>query len=78
MNLTKTGTVPKVMLQWSDDGCFKWSSEYWKSAGRIGEYKARVNFNRMGMSRDRVFRMTVTDPVKWIITGARLDAESEK
>lgn len=70
--------TPKVMLQWSDDGGHTWSNEYWKSAGRIGDYLARVIFNRLGMSRDRVFRITMTDPVKWVITGARMDAESEK
>jgi Neuraminidase (sialidase) len=69
---------PKVMLQWSDDGGFTWSNEYWKAVGRIGEYKASVDFTRLGMSRDRVFRMTVTDPVKWIIIGARMDVEKEQ
>lgn len=78
MPYNDTGVDPKVMLQWSNDGGFTWSNEYWKSAGKIGEYNARVTFTRMGMSRDRVFRVTVTDPVKWIITDARIDVESEK
>lgn len=68
----------RIMLQWSDDGGKTWSNEYWKPVGKIGQYKARVNFNRLGMSRDRVFRLTMSDPVKWILVDARIDVEKEK
>jgi hypothetical protein len=69
---------PRVMLQWSDDGGYTWSNEYWVHAGKAGEFKSRIQFNRLGMSRDRVFRMTVSDPVKWIVVDARMDVEKEK
>lgn len=76
--LNEKGINPRVMLQYSDDGGFTWSNEYWRTVGKIGKFKDGVDFNRMGMSQDRVFRITVTDPVKWVITGARIDVESEK
>jgi hypothetical protein len=68
---------PKVMLQWSDDGGYNWSNEYWTRAGRTGEFKSMVNWHRLGMSRDRVFRVTVTDPVKWVLIDARIDVGKE-
>lgn len=76
--IDERSTNPKVMLQWSDDGGFTWSNEYWRSAGRIGEYQTSVTFTRLGMSTDRVFRVTVVDPVKWILIDARIDVQKEK
>lgn len=76
-HLDMDGVNPRIMMQWSDDGGYTWSNEYWVSVGRQGQYRALVNFCRLGMSRDRVFRMTVTDPVKWVFTGATIDASKE-
>lgn len=64
------GSDPKAMLQWSDDGGYTWSNELWASIGKIGEYQARVNWRRLGRSRDRVYKITVTDPVPVAFVGA--------
>lgn len=64
------GSDPKAMLQWSDDGGYTWSNELWASIGKIGEYQARVNWRRLGRSRDRVYKVTVTDPVPVAFIGA--------
>lgn len=68
-----TGKDPQCMLQWSDDGGMTWSNEYWKSFGKIGEYKKRLIWHRLGMSRDRMFRITTSDPSKIILVDARAD-----
>ena len=68
-----TGKDPQVMLQWSDDGGMTWGNEYWKSLGKIGEYKKRIIWHRLGMSRDRMFRVTTSDPTKIILVDARAD-----
>jgi hypothetical protein len=68
-----TGKDPQGMLQWSDDGGFTWSNEYWKSFGAIGKYKSRLRWDRLGISRDRIFRLTVTDPAKCVLVDARAD-----
>lgn len=64
------GSDPLVMLEWSDDGGHVWSNEHWTAVGKMGEYKTRVKWRRLGRSRDRVFRLTITDPVKVVIIGA--------
>lgn len=69
------GTDPQVMLRFSNDGGHSWSNENWKSAGKIGQTKWRTKFNRLGSSRDRVFEITITDPVKVILLGAELQTE---
>lgn len=74
---TTQGTDPQAMLQFSDDGGHTWSNEKWVSMGKIGQTKWRADWRRLGMSRDRVFRVTVSDPVKTIFVGAELDIEVE-
>lgn len=68
------GVDPQVMLQFSNDGGRTWSSEKWVSIGKIGQTKARPRWNRLGSARDRVFRVSISDPVKIAIVGAKLDA----
>ena len=64
------GADPQAMLQWSDDGGHTWSNEHWVSIGKAGQHKARARWRRLGRSRDRVFRVTITDPVKICLIGA--------
>jgi hypothetical protein len=72
-----TGSDPVALLQWSDDGGKNWSNNHSASIGRVGEYQLRVRWRRLGTPRrfglSRVFRVTVTDPVKRVMTGAMLD-----
>lgn len=68
------GVLPQAMLQWSDDGGYSWSNELWASLGKIGERRTRVKWRRLGRSRDRVFKVTVVDPVRVIMIGAAVSA----
>jgi hypothetical protein len=67
------GSDPMAMLQYSNDGGHTWSSELWRSAGKIGKYEWRAVWNRLGASRHRNYRLIVTDPVKWVITNTNLE-----
>lgn len=69
------GSDPQAMLRWSDDGGFTWSNELWVGLGRMGERRARALWRRLGKGRDRVFEVTITDPVKVAIVDAVLSAE---
>jgi hypothetical protein len=64
------GSDPQVMLEWSDDGGHTFPNQMWASAGKIGEFRRRVRYRRLGKSRDRVWRATITDPVKRVFIGA--------
>ncbi len=69
------GSDPQVMLRWSDDGGHTWSNEHWSAVGKIGQYYRRVFFRKLGMTmklRDRVYELSMTDPVKTAIMGAEL------
>ena len=62
------GVTPQLMLRFSDDGGHVWSNEKWVSAGALGNYRHRALWRRLGKSRDRVYEIRQTDPVKtaWI------------
>lgn len=64
------GSEPKALLAWSDDGGHTWSNNYEVSMGKIGEYKKRAVWRRLGYSRDRVFRLTMADACKKVVIGA--------
>lgn len=70
---TGQGSNPQAMLRWSNDGGSTWSNERWQSIGQIGAYKNRAIWRRLGQSRDRVFEVRVTDPVKCVLIGASLN-----
>jgi hypothetical protein len=69
------GEDPQAMLEWSDDDCRTWSNEHWASMGKIGEYTARAVWRRLGKSRNRTYRVTITDPVERVIYGGFAEVE---
>lgn len=72
------GSDPQAMLDWSDDGGLTWSSEHWRSIGKIGEYERRAKWNRLGQFRQRVLRTSISDPVKTVILGAYAEIENAR
>lgn len=74
--VTGQGSDPTIMLQASRNGGKTWGNERWFSAGAMGAYSTRVYAKRWGDARDWVFRMVVTDPTPWRISGAWLDPEA--
>lgn len=69
------GSDPQVMLEWSNDGGKSWSQiQPWRSLGKIGEYQTRVRWpGALGQARQRIWRVTVSDPVRRTVIGARAD-----
>lgn len=71
---TGQGSDPQVMFDWSDDGGRTFSTtQLWRTMGKIGAYLARLRWLRMGKFRQRVLRITITDPVKRTIISAHAD-----
>jgi hypothetical protein len=70
------GEDPQVMLQLSNDGGHTYGNEIWQTFGRQGEYRTQVTFRRLGMARDRVFKLVISDPVRVRIVGGDLDVEA--
>lgn len=69
------GSNPQCLLRFSDDGGRTWSNIKDASIGKIGETKKRVIFRRLGQARDRVFEITISDPIFVSLVGAELYLE---
>lgn len=69
------GTDPQAILQWSNDGGHTWSNEHWSQLCPIGATRERTIWRRLGAGRNRVFKLTITDPIKVVIIGAEIDLE---
>src|SRR5207253_855634 len=66
-NTSDPGSDPIALLDWSNNGGHTWGNQHPASIGKQGEYAARVRWNRLGRARDRIYRLTITDPVKRVI-----------
>lgn len=68
------GSDPQIMLNWSDDGGRKWSDlQLWRSSGAIGAYRKRLRWLRLGQFRQRVMKVTISDPVPRVIISNNVD-----
>lgn len=72
--VTGQGSDPQAMLRWSNDGGKTFGNVHSRSMGAIGAYTCRAKWDRMGVARDRVYELSISDPVKRVIVGANLDA----
>jgi len=70
------GSDPMFMLRYSNDGGRTWGNERQIAAGKLGEYAWRADVRRLGRSRNRVYELSVSDPiVGWRLSEVYLDAE---
>lgn len=72
---TGQGSDPEIMVEWSDDGGHTWSNVRRVKIGKIGEYKARALLHHLGTTRDRIFRVRTSDPVKYVLIAAYATVE---
>lgn len=67
-------TDPSVELRYSDDFGHTWSTPAKKPLGALGDYSRRVIWRQLGQSRNRVFEVSGSDPVKIALLSAEIDA----
>jgi hypothetical protein len=64
---------PMVMLSWSDDGGHTWSNERTVKMGKTGNYLKRLIWRRLGKSRNRIFRISISDAIKKVLIASYVD-----
>ena len=71
-------TDAQVMLQWSDDGGHTWSTEYWRTVPgyQAGVHNQPITWKRLGRFYSRIWRIKTTDPVRWTMIDAYMDADT--
>lgn len=62
----------EISLRWSDDGGRSWGNPMTQSFGTTGEYITSVQWQRMGMARNRVFELSWSSAAKTALLGASI------
>ena len=64
------GHSPQAILKWSDNGGRTWSSGRSADIGKYKQYGTRAVWRLLGKSRNRIYELTIEEPVKVILIGA--------
>lgn len=65
-----TTLSPQASLAWSLDGGHTYSNDYQGALGPLGQYKTRLLWRRLGIARERLWRLICSDPVKKVFMNA--------
>jgi hypothetical protein len=63
----------QVSLRWSDDRGHTWGSSVLIDLGMAGDYLRSLQWQRLGMARDRVFEISWSTPYPTVLQGAWID-----
>lgn len=66
---------PEIRLRWSDTRGYSWGNYVSQELGAIGELLTCVQFQRLGMARDRVFELSWSANAKTALSGAFVDSQ---
>lgn len=68
------GADPQISLSWSDDGGYTFEGELSRSAGKIGDFKERPTWTRLGrFPRQRVLKFEMSTPNKCTLIKVEAD-----
>jgi hypothetical protein len=73
--VTGQGSLPGIVLEFSDDGGVTWTTAPTRHLGAIGQYRHRVFWTGLGRSKDRVYRWHISDPVQLVLMDTQIDYE---
>jgi hypothetical protein len=65
-----------VFVEWSDDRGHSWGNPVGQPMGEAGEYRTSLQWQRLGMGRDRVFRIFWSVPTNTALQGCWLDSKA--
>ena len=71
---TSSANPPLVTLRYSDTRGASWGNPITQSLGAAGQYLTQVQFQRLGLARDRVFELSWSIPAKTALNGAFIQA----
>jgi len=69
------GVDPQIMMKSSRDGGQIFSNELWQPMGPLGLYETEVWWDQVEWGRSLILEVSVSDPVRFAITGAFINIE---
>lgn len=73
---TSAAAPPMISLRWSDTRGASWGNAIEQSLGDAGRYLTNIQFQRLGMARDRVFELSWSVPAPTALNGAFIELQS--
>ena len=70
---TSTNDQHYAGLSWSDNAGRSFGTPVLQTIGATGEYLTSMQWNRLGLARDRVYELSWTAPMKTALQGVYLD-----
>lgn len=70
---TSTNDQYQVSLRWSDNAGRSYGDSVLQSMGATGEYNTSIQWNRLGLARDRVYEASWSAPMKTSLQGCYLE-----
>ncbi len=68
-------SLNRVFLEWSDDRGRSFGNPVGVSMGSLGAYITSIKWNRLGMGRDRIYRISWSTPTNTALQGAWIESE---
>ncbi len=68
-----TDQEPLISLRWSDSSGYSWGSPITTGMGATGHYNRQIQFQRLGMARDRVFELFWSGDLVTALSGAYIE-----
>lgn len=67
---------PEILLSWSNDRGISYGNPVPQTLGRTGETLTTITWKRLGMSRDRVYKLQWSAPMRTALNGGFLEIEA--
>ncbi len=79
----EVGTVlddsnPQVSLSWSDNKGVSYGNPVMQSMGKIGEFLTVISWNRLGQARDRVYKLSWSEPIRTALNGGFIERKAAR
>jgi hypothetical protein len=74
----QVGYDPVATIKWSDDNGGTWSAGREVKLGKNGEKNKRAILRSLGKSRNRIYELTIEEPVKFVLMGSYADLKTCK
>lgn len=68
--ISGTSTDPEIRLRWSDTKGASWGNYVTAGLGKTGDFLRSIQFQRLGMARDRVFELSWSGNCETALNGA--------
>jgi hypothetical protein len=75
-NANDPGSDPQIGLEVSRDNGETWGAQMMRSLGKLGNYRKTVEWDMLGTARNFVFRLSMSDPVKFTLISACVNPEN--